>query len=87
MPINLSEPLSVMEQAVFGVDAVRHPITGIPIERGSGALPVKLQARNHLAVIAQQEGRAIAAEVAKRLDEFERRGVAQQSSNVVNLKP
>jgi hypothetical protein len=76
MPINPGEPLSVLEQATFGVDALRHPITGVPLERGSGALPVKQQARNHLAVIAQQESKAVAAETGKRLDEFEASGGA-----------
>lgn len=74
MPIDPSEPLSVMEKKVFGADAVRHPVTGIPLERGSGALPVKQQARDHLHVIAQKEGKVVAAEVGGRLDEFEAAG-------------
>jgi len=71
MPTDLSLPLSVIEKAVYGAGAVRHPVTGIPLERGSGALPANQQARNLLAVITQQEGKAVAAEVRRRLDEFE----------------
>jgi hypothetical protein len=87
MPTDPSLELSVTEKAVFGADAVRHPITGIPIERGSGALHPKLQARNHLAVIAQQEGAAVAADVRKRLDDFEAGANQGRQSNVVNLMP
>jgi hypothetical protein len=34
---NLDEPLSILERAVFGHDAVRG-VDGHPIEKGSGAL-------------------------------------------------
>jgi hypothetical protein len=51
--IDPNEPLTVDERRTFGVDAKRHPITGIPLERGSGALPAAAQARLHLRSIWQ----------------------------------
>jgi len=57
--------------AVFGVDARRHPITGIPIERGSGALSEKAQAANQIRMIAQTEP-AVAEEMARQLIEVEK---------------
>lgn len=70
MPTNPNEPLSVQEKATFGPNAQRHPITGIPLESGSGALQPKKQAYLHLQVIAHVEGAAVAAEVRKNLDAF-----------------
>ena len=46
-----------MERLVFGQDAQLHPITHLPIERGSGALSPDDQAmRVHLPYIAQTQG-------------------------------
>jgi hypothetical protein len=69
----MADPLNRAEAAVFG-DSVRHPVTLMPLERGSGALPIKQQARQHLFEIARTRGRAAADEVCKRLDEFEANG-------------
>jgi hypothetical protein len=44
--IDPKSPLTKAEELVFGVDAVRHPLLGIPIGHGSGP-PVE-QARNWL---------------------------------------
>jgi hypothetical protein len=58
------------EKLVFGHDAKRHPITGLVLEQGSGALSPDLQARRvHLPEIARTQGPDAAAEVRKRLDE------------------
>lgn len=50
------DPLSIIEQFVFGVDAVRHP-AGFVVEQGSGALPVQQQLENHIRIIAETKGR------------------------------
>jgi hypothetical protein len=61
--------LSVTEAHVFGADAVIHPITNMPLEQGSGALPVDVQAAVvHVAEIERREGRAAADIVRKKLD-------------------
>jgi hypothetical protein len=65
--------LSVMEKLVFGSDAERHPITGMVLERGSGALPIEAQARGHLALIAATQGQAAADAMRIRLDAAERK--------------
>ena len=44
--IDPKSPLSKAEELVFGVDAVRHPLLGIPIGHGKGP-PIE-QARNFL---------------------------------------
>jgi hypothetical protein len=49
-----SGPLTKDEIAVFGADAVRDPVTGIPGERGRGSA-------YHDAMIAEQERRELAA--------------------------
>lgn len=57
----MNHPLHPTEQAVFGVDAKRHPITGMVLEQGSGALTPDEQARRvHLPHIAATQGRAAA---------------------------
>jgi hypothetical protein len=54
----MNYPLHPTEQAVFGVDAKRHEITGMVLEQGSGALPPDEQARLvHLPQIAATQGR------------------------------
>jgi hypothetical protein len=59
--------------AVFGVGAVKHPITDLPIERGHGCLGVHDQAvKVHVPLIAAEQGvdkaRRVLAELAA-LDE------------------
>lgn len=62
------------EAAVFGSDAVRHPITGMILEQGSGALPPDEQARRvHLPFIAQTQGIAVAEAMLIKLDAERRR--------------
>lgn len=67
------DPLSQAELAVYG-NSARHPVTEMPLERGVGALPVNQQARLHLKVIAQTQGREAADAMRERLDEFEASG-------------
>jgi hypothetical protein len=43
--IGNTEPLSLTEQAVFGVDAVRCPTTGRVYEQGEGSLPREEQTK------------------------------------------
>jgi hypothetical protein len=58
-----------MEVKTFGVDSYRHEITGEPVEVGSGALPVDVQAAViHCAEIERREGRAAADLVRQKLD-------------------
>ena len=59
------EPVSAAEQLVFGSNAVRHPVAGIPLEMGSGALPPDKQAENYFRGIEQTHGKA-AADAARR---------------------
>ena len=57
------------EKLVFGSDAERHPITGLPIELGSGALPPDEQARRvHLPYIARTQGISVAEAMLVELD-------------------
>jgi hypothetical protein len=72
--------LSIPEKQVFGVDAQLHPITGMPIEQGSGALHPDSQAVGHwgqmtyeLAALTQRR-----AELARNLENaiVERSGMA-----------
>ncbi len=67
MPTDPSLPLNLTERLVFGEEATRHPITGIPIELGSGALPADQQAILHCQVIEETEGRAAADAMRKKL--------------------
>ena len=64
-----AEPLTVTERNVFGANARRHPVTGIPLEQGHGALPEKLQAAQHLKLIEEAHGKAAADAVRKRLEQ------------------
>ena len=72
--IDPRSPLNKWEQLVHGVDGVRHPVTGIPIQRGSGALPVKEQARQHLQTILTNHGIDVAREIERKLNEWESNG-------------
>jgi hypothetical protein len=56
-PLDPKAPLSLTEQRVFGVDAVRCPTTGRVFEQGSGALPHAEQTRHFIreAEIAKRE--------------------------------
>jgi hypothetical protein len=54
------KPLTHEEKLVFGADAKRHPVTGIPLETGIGAAPENAQARNHLLTIAEIQGASAA---------------------------
>jgi hypothetical protein len=67
-------PLNRAEILTFGIDAPRHPVTGHVLQRGSGALSVPEQARQHLRTILADHGLAVAREVERKLDEFERNG-------------
>jgi hypothetical protein len=70
---NMTE-LSPMEKLVFGQGAKRHPITGMVLEQGSGALSPDLQARViHLVEIARNEGQAAADAMRIKLDAEQRR--------------
>ena len=70
----MTHSLSPTEQAVFGSDAVRHPVTGLPLEQGSGALGPDEQARRvHLPYILRTQGPAAAQAVALKLDAEARR--------------
>jgi hypothetical protein len=53
--------LHVHQQQVFGVDAKLHPITGLVVEQGSGALPPDEQALFvHVPYILKTQGKAAA---------------------------
>jgi hypothetical protein len=70
----MTHSLSLTEQACFGADAVRHPLTGLVIEQGSGALPPDEQARRiHLPYIARTQGVAAAEAILIKLDAAARR--------------
>jgi hypothetical protein len=59
------------EQSVFGHDYTVQPITKMPLERGSGALPDDLQAQNvHLPTIWQMQGQAVHDLVAADLKKY-----------------
>ena len=70
MPPDPKDPLTETEKKVFGEDARRHPVTGFPIERGSGALPERMQAQNHIRHVAETEGPEAADAMRKRLEAF-----------------
>ncbi len=52
--------LSNAEKLVFGADAKLHPVTGMPLESGRGALSEKQQALVHLGHIARERGSDVA---------------------------
>jgi hypothetical protein len=61
------------EQRVFGDDYRVHPITKMPLERGSGATPDDMQARRqHIPYIRQTQGDKAAELMLLALDEYER---------------
>ena len=65
----MTHPLSPTERAVYGENAVRHPITGLIIEQGSGALsPYEQAVRLHLPQIAATQGVEVAAAMRSKLD-------------------
>jgi hypothetical protein len=70
----MTHSLSPSEKAVFGADAVRHPLSELPIEQGSGALSPEQQARLvHVPYIAQTQGVAAAEAMLIKLDAEARR--------------
>jgi hypothetical protein len=69
MPHDPRHKLTETEKHVFGADAQRHPITGEPLEMGSGALPPDVQAAVvHIALIEVRDGKAAADIVRQKLD-------------------
>jgi hypothetical protein len=68
--IDPNTPLSVIEKQTFGPDARRHPVTGHPLEMGSGALSELEQGYNHLRVILQTEGKAAADAMRGKLNAY-----------------
>jgi hypothetical protein len=60
MPPNPLHPLSIPEMQIYGHNAVRHKVTGHPLEQGSGALPEKEQAKQHCRAIEAAEGKEVA---------------------------
>jgi hypothetical protein len=85
-------PLNEMEKAVFGHNAIRHPITGIPLQMGGygsehPAPPPDVQAREHLSMISREHGIEVAREIGRRLDEFEASGgVVEMPAPYVNAE-
>jgi hypothetical protein len=68
-PLVANPDLSREEHGVFGLDAVKHQITGMVIEQGSGCLSPDEQARCvHIPEIARTQGRAAAAAMLAKLD-------------------
>ena len=72
-------PLNKMEQAVYGIDSCRHPITGFCISRAgkhslSPAMHPNHQAYEYLAIIRREHGDAVYLDYKNRLDEFVRNG-------------
>ena len=63
-PVAIGEPPSVdhtnrRDFLTYGIDIRFHPITKLPLQNGSGALPDNEQAmRTHLPLIFQTQGRA-----------------------------
>jgi hypothetical protein len=74
--------LSKRDYLVWGYDLILHPVTGEPIERGSGALSPNEQARRvHLKTIAQTRGPEAAADVERALTAFEQAGGSVELPN------
>jgi hypothetical protein len=66
--------LSKTERHVFGADATLHPITGMVLEQGSGALSPDEQARRvHVPQIASTDGIDAARAILLKLDAATRR--------------
>jgi len=64
-PLAVNPELSREEQNIFGVDAVKHPVTGMVLEKGSGALPAHEQALQHVQIIHKTDPAKAAAMFAK----------------------
>lgn len=68
--------ISQAEKNVFGADAEAHPVTGMAIEKGRGALPPDVQANIHCNIIEAQNGKEAAdemrAKVKKHIEERDR---------------
>lgn len=56
-----------MSQSVFGQHADIHPVTHMPLENGSGALPPDQQAQIHCDVIEQKQGKAAGDEMREKV--------------------
>lgn len=70
----MTHPLSPTEQAVYGADAVRHPLTGYILEKGHGALsPYEQAVKIHLPQIAATQGIQVANDLKIKLDAAERK--------------
>lgn len=74
-------PLNETEKLVYGATARRHPVTGFPLQMGGHgsshpAPPPNVQAREHLQIIARENGLEAARAMKARLDEFEASGGA-----------
>jgi hypothetical protein len=72
-------PLNKMEQLVYGVNAVRHPITGLPLQMGGygsshPASSPNVQAREHLNIIEREHGIEVAKQVKAKLEAWEAAG-------------
>ena len=52
--------LTPAQKLVFGADAKLHPVTGMPLETGKGALPDQQQALIHLGYIEREQGKDVA---------------------------
>ncbi len=74
-------PLSLTEKAVFGADALRHPIAGFVIEQGKGALPVKAQLENYIRLVAHTEGKDAAESLRVKCE------AANRPLRIVEIKP
>ncbi len=61
------DDMSVLEQHTFEVDAIRHPITGMILEQGVGALPVSVQAQHHCRQIEAEQGKDAADAMRRKL--------------------
>jgi hypothetical protein len=73
-PAQANPDLSREQQQVFGVDAILHEISGMPIEMGSGCLsPDEQVLRVHLPEIARIKGRAAAEAMLIRLNAKQRK--------------
>jgi hypothetical protein len=68
MPHDPRHKLTPEEIKTFRADSYRHPISGEPVEMGSGALPPDVQAAVvHVAEIERREGPEVANEVRRKL--------------------
>lgn len=65
------------EHQVFGFDNGPHPVTGMFLENGIGALPKVMQFSQHISVIAQDRGPDVARAISARLEDAEPEWKAQ----------